>query len=78
VTYTQNPIDTLIGGKIQLRRLQLGWTLDQLAAKLDTTKQTVSSYEQGKLRVPASCLYLAAQVLGKPVMWFMGKEDGDA
>jgi transcriptional regulator with XRE-family HTH domain len=65
-----HPIDVMIGLKIQERRLQLGLTLDQLATKLGVRKQTISSYEQAKLHVTVTRLWLIAEALDRPIGWF--------
>jgi transcriptional regulator with XRE-family HTH domain len=65
-----NPIDTHIGTRIRMRRLQLGMSQDKLAEGLGLTFQQVQKYEKGKNRVGGSRLARIAQLLGVDVGFF--------
>ncbi|HZL59242.1 MAG TPA: helix-turn-helix domain-containing protein [Stellaceae bacterium] len=58
-----HPIDAHVGGRIRLRRLQLGLSQSALALRLGVSFQAVQKYESGDIRISASRLYETAQVL---------------
>ena len=69
-----------IGLKIQQAREESGLTQDELAVKLGCTQSALSNYELGKRRMYLSLLNQIAQVLNKPLDFFMeptGKDKGD-
>ena len=69
-----------IGQKIQLAREESGLTQEDLAARLGCTRSALSNYELGKRRMYLSLLTQIAQVLGKPLDYFMEspvEEKGD-
>ena len=54
---------TTVGENIRSRRLALRMTQEELAAKLYTTRQTVSNYEQGRSEPDLETLKLLAEQL---------------
>jgi transcriptional regulator with XRE-family HTH domain len=72
-----NPIDVYVGGRMRLRRIQLGMSQGALAAKIGVSFQAVQKYESGDIRISASRLYDVAQVLQvTPGFFFEGYPDG--
>jgi transcriptional regulator with XRE-family HTH domain len=72
-----HPIDTYVGGRMRLRRIQLGLSQPALAKKLGVSFQAVQKYESGAIRTSASRLYETAQVLKvSPGFFFEGYPDG--
>ena len=66
--------DNELGIRIRLRRVELGISQSDLAAKLGVTFQQVQKYEKGVNRVGASRLQQVATALDVPVTFFF---DGD-
>lgn len=62
--------DKIIGENIRTARRAVGWSLDDLGAKINLSGQQVSKYETGDDRVRASTLGKIAKVFGKPVAEF--------
>lgn len=56
-----------IGEKIREFRLASGMTLEDLAEKLDTTKQSVSRYENGDRQANQDILFMLADIFNKRV-----------
>jgi transcriptional regulator with XRE-family HTH domain len=72
-----NPIDIYVGGRMRLRRIQLGMSQGALASKIGVSFQAVQKYESGDIRISASRLYDVAQVLQvAPGFFFEGYPDG--
>jgi transcriptional regulator with XRE-family HTH domain len=72
-----HPIDTYVGGRMRLRRIQLGLSQGALASKIGVSFQAVQKYESGDIRISASRLYDVAQVLQvSPAFFFEGYPDG--
>lgn len=63
-------VDLHVGRRIRRRRLILGLTQEQLAARIGTRYQQVQKYETGNVRVSAGCLWDIAQALGVSVPYF--------
>lgn len=74
---TPHPIDPYVGGRIRLRRIQLGMSQGALANRIGVSFQAVQKYESGDIRISASRLYDVAQVLQVPPGFFFdGYPDG--
>jgi len=58
-----HPIDRYVGGRIRLRRAQLGLSQSTLAARIGVSFQAVQKYETGAIRISASRLYEASRAL---------------
>jgi transcriptional regulator with XRE-family HTH domain len=72
-----HPIDPYVGGRMRLRRIQLGLSQGALAKELGVSFQAVQKYESGAIRTSASRLYETAQVLKvSPGFFFEGYPDG--
>jgi len=71
-----NPIDVHVGSRIRLRRVLLGMSQEQLAAKMGFSFQQQQKYERGVNRVSASKLWQFSQVLDVPVSFFFDGLDG--
>ena len=70
-----DPIDTVVGARIRLRRKFLGVSQQALAEALGMTFQQVQKYERGTNRVSASVLVKIARKLGCPVSYLVGEEE---
>ncbi|HXZ00252.1 MAG TPA: helix-turn-helix transcriptional regulator [Stellaceae bacterium] len=72
-----HPIDIYVGGRMRLRRIQLGLSQGALANKVGVSFQAVQKYESGDIRISASRLYDVSQVLQvSPAYFFEGYPDG--
>ncbi len=72
-----HPIDVYVGGRMRLRRIQLGLSQGALAGKIGVSFQAVQKYESGDIRISASRLYDVAQALTvSPGFFFEGYPDG--
>src|SRR5260221_6139 len=72
-----HPIDVYVGGRMRLRRTQLGLSQGTLASKIGVSFQAVQKYESGDIRISASRLYDVSQVLDvSPPFFFEGYPDG--
>src|SRR5258708_17455595 len=72
-----HPIDAYVGGRMRLRRTQLGLSQGTLASKIGVSFQAVQKYEAGDIRISASRLYDVAQALQvPPAFFFDGYPDG--
>src|SRR6266481_9556055 len=72
-----HPIDVYVGGRMRLRRTQLGLSQGTLASKIGVSFQAVQKYESGDIRISASRLYDVAQALEvSPAFFFEGYPDG--
>lgn len=60
-----------IGQKIQQAREEKGYSQEQLAHLIGCSQSTLSNYEKGKRRIYWSQLEQMAQVLEKPIDYFM-------
>ena len=62
-----------IGQKIKQRRMELGWSQRDLAAKMGyNNNSTVARIENGKVDIPQSRIVQFSEVLGVPVAYLMG------
>jgi transcriptional regulator with XRE-family HTH domain len=60
-----------IGIKIQEARQELGITQQEMASRLGCTQAALSNYELGKRRVYLASLEQIAEILGKPLSYFL-------
>ena len=65
-----HPVDLYVGGRVRLRRVELGMSQEQLAKAVHLTFQQIQKYEQGVNRVSASKLFEISIVLKTPVSYF--------
>lgn len=67
-----------IGKKIKEKRLAKGYTLEELAKKVGTSKQTIFRYETEAIsNIPSDRIELLAVALGTTPSYLMGWEDED-
>ena len=72
-----HPIDIYVGGRMRLRRIQLGLSQGALASKIGVSFQAVQKYESGDIRISASRLYDVAQAMEvSPAFFFEGYPNG--
>ena len=67
---TAGQVDRYVGSRLRERRIMLGLTQQDLAARLGITYQQQHKYEQGINRISAARLYQTGQVLGVSVGYF--------
>lgn len=60
-----------IGRKLQLAREEAGLSQEQLATMLGCAQSTLSNYEKGKRRLYLTQLENIAEILDKPIEYFM-------
>jgi transcriptional regulator with XRE-family HTH domain len=63
-------VDRYVGRRIRVRRLMLGVSQTELAAKIDVTYQQAHKYERGMNRVSAGRLAEVAKALSTTPGWF--------
>lgn len=74
-----NSVDSHVGSRVRLRRLELGLSQEKLADQLGITFQQVQKYERGTNRIGASRLHQIAIVLEAPITYFFeGASDNPA
>ncbi len=73
-----DPIDVHVGHRLRQARLLAGMTQDDLGDGIGVSFQAVQKYEHGENRLSASRLFVAAQVLKRPVSFFFEDLDGAA
>ncbi len=65
-----------IGQKIKQRRLELGWSLRELAQRMNYANQsTISRIEKGEIDIPQSKIVQFSEVLGVSVAYLMSWEE---
>jgi transcriptional regulator with XRE-family HTH domain len=65
-----------VGSKIKQRRLELGWSLRELAKRMGYANQsTVARIETGKIDIPQSKVVKFAEVMGTSVAYLMDWEE---
>ena len=72
------PVDIYVGSRIRARRIFLGITQLDLAARLGLTFQQIQKYENGTNRISASRLKAMADALGVAPEYFFPSLDGGA
>lgn len=63
-------VDRHVGARLRERRLLLGQSQGDVAACCGVTFQQIQKYERGTSRISASRLFLIANFLGVPVVYF--------
>ncbi|MFZ5642036.1 MAG: helix-turn-helix domain-containing protein [Bacillota bacterium] len=64
-----------IGKQLQLAREEAGYSQEQLASKIGCSQSTLSNYEKGKRRIYLAQLETIAEVLKRPVEFFLRNTD---
>ena len=65
-----DPVDIHVGGRVRLRRTQLGLSQKKLGEAVGLTFQQIQKYERGANRIGASRIYDLSQLLDVPVSFF--------
>ena len=64
------------GDKIKKRRIELGWSLRELAKRMgDANQSTISRIENGEIDIPQSKVVKFAEVMGTSVAYIMDWEE---
>ena len=71
-------VDRQIGQRIKDRRAEIGETQSGLGEAIGVTFQQVQKYERGVNRVSAARLQQIAAVLGVPMRYFIGDDEGQS
>ena len=69
-TRQTNKIDLEVSKKLKARRLELGFTQEQLAQALGVTFQQIQKYERGTNRISSSSLFSLAEILQTEISYF--------
>lgn len=64
-----------VGQRIRQARIELGLTIDELAAEVNVVRETMNRYELGTLTVSLDLVRRVAKVTGKPASWFLEEDD---
>ena len=72
-----NEIDRHIAQRIQLRRVMLGMSQSDLAARCGLSFQQIQKYETAGNRIPSARLFDLSQALGTPVSFFFAGLPGN-
>ncbi len=77
-SWTEADVDNYVGGRIRLRRVELGLSQTAVADQLGLTFQQVQKYERGYNRVSASRLYDLSKIFSVNIAYFFeGFRDND-
>ena len=68
---SHNPVDAQIGQRLQLRRLELAYSQDQLAATVGTTVANIQNWGAGQLHIEARELQQLADAMKVPLNLFL-------
>lgn len=60
-----------IGRQLQLAREQAGYSQEQLASRIGCSQSTLSNYEKGRRRIYLAQLEKIAEILNKPIQFFL-------
>lgn len=61
-----------IAQRLRLARERLGITQDELAKRVNKSREALANYESGRRAVPSADLPLFAAALGVPISYFYG------
>jgi transcriptional regulator with XRE-family HTH domain len=75
VVKSSNQIDRSLGGRLREKRTSRGWSLEQLAAKLQIAPKDIYAYETGAKRITADRLLRLSKVLGVKPLYFFDFDD---
>jgi len=70
-----NPIDLHVAKKIKLARKIKGYTLKDLADKMEVSYQQCQKYESGENRITSGKLYDVASILGTSIDYYFYGHD---
>ena len=66
----RNIMNAVLGDRIRRRRLELGWSQQQLGRYLGFTRELIAQYETGRSNVNAADMPLFAKVMEVSLLWF--------
>jgi len=66
----ENQVDRFVGGRVQLQRMMLRMSPEELATNVGITAGELASYEGGEKRLPPALLLSFSQILDVPVSFF--------
>jgi len=69
--------DIELGRYITKKRLERGWSRQQMSSKIGVTHQQLQKYEHGLNRISTGRLRLIANALGEPLESFFGDSGDD-
>jgi transcriptional regulator with XRE-family HTH domain len=72
-----NHVDQHVGGRIQLRRREVGMSQRELARILRVSSRTLRAYERGEKRPSARHISAIADALSIPVSFFFSEFEQD-
>ena len=75
IRYNLQEIDILIARRIRERRLELNLTQQELADRLGVTRGNITQFEMGRNKIKHNTLSKLAEILEKPVAYFMSEDD---
>ena len=64
-------LDPFIGGRLKLRRSEMGMSQAKLGEQLGLSFQQIQKYENGKNRISASTLFQVSRILGVDFSYFV-------
>jgi transcriptional regulator with XRE-family HTH domain len=67
-------IDLIVSTRIKQRRIQLGFSQADIAAKIAVSTQQYQKYEKGSNRITAGKLNQIAEILGENIGYFFNDE----
>ena len=70
-------LDALMGRRIRLRRLLLGWTQKALGERVGVTPQMVHKWETAQSGLYAETLFRLSRAMGVPMAYFFTELDQD-
>ena len=70
MTRQKNPIDLHVGRRMRMRRMLIGMSQTELAARIGLTFQQIQKYEKGTNGVSSNRLMQLSQFLKVPIIYF--------
>jgi transcriptional regulator with XRE-family HTH domain len=74
-----NPIDTMVGGRLETERRRAGWSVASLCEAIEVDEIRYRRFETGRERIDARSLQKICMTLGvSPVVLFRSQSPGEA
>ncbi len=70
-----NPLDAAVGARVRHWREQRGLTVDELAQKLNVSREHLNRAEHGRAHLDSAQLHRATLALGLPVWTLVGERE---